>query len=270
MIKKGTGHNKSTSFYKNAWIFHQKLTLSIDKLCSSNNQLINDWLEKLLMASDESNKDSSIVSDNLLSMQSFATCVINYIQDGSVIAVEFLKVFISIATKLLSSKNGVGFPELMVSSAGYLHTQQLCEESSAKHGPFYVTNIIEKNHSDLIEYNRQTSGGGVSVYYSHALQLLFFSFVQGKNFLCPIPKLLYDASKLHPVSFKINGGNETNNQPLWEWSEVLSHPGLIFCLAQANNNPVVLMVKPNTVLIQEIKIVSTKTKFLIGQNCTRL
>ncbi|GAB6027374.1 hypothetical protein CHUAL_001650 [Chamberlinius hualienensis] len=139
-----------------AWIFHQKLTLSIDKLCSSNNQLINDWLEKLLMASDESNEDNSIVSDNLLSMQSFATCVINYIQDGSVIAVEFLKVFISIATKLLPSKNGVGFPELMVSSAGYLHTQQLCEESSAKHGPFYVTNIIEMNLPDLILGNIPT------------------------------------------------------------------------------------------------------------------
>ncbi|GAB6031468.1 hypothetical protein CHUAL_009237 [Chamberlinius hualienensis] len=149
---------------------------------------------------------------------------------------------------------------ILISSAGYLYTQQLCEESSAKHGPFYVTNIIEMNHPDLIDYNGQTSGGGVSVYYSHALQLLFFSFVHGKNFLCPLPKMVYDASKLHPVSFKINGGSKTNNQPLWEWSEVLSHPGLIFCLAQANNNPVVLMVKPNTVLIQEIKIVSTKTK----------
>jgi E3 ubiquitin-protein ligase UBR4 len=38
---------------------------------------------------------------------------------------------------------------LLMSSSGYIYTQTMDEESSAEHGPFYITNILEINHPDL-------------------------------------------------------------------------------------------------------------------------
>lgn len=38
---------------------------------------------------------------------------------------------------------------VIMSSAGYMYTQIMDESSSAQHGPFYVTNVLEINHEDL-------------------------------------------------------------------------------------------------------------------------
>lgn len=38
---------------------------------------------------------------------------------------------------------------VIMSSAGYVYTQLMEESSSAKHGQFYVTNVLEVNHEDL-------------------------------------------------------------------------------------------------------------------------
>lgn len=54
------------------------------------------------------------------------------------------------------------------------------EASSARHGPFYITGILDIKHADIKETDSQIAGGGVSVYYSHTLQLLFFSYAQGE------------------------------------------------------------------------------------------
>ena len=69
------------------------------------------------------------------------------------------------------------------------------DQSSATHGPFYITNILEVEHAEVKEQGGNVCGGGVSVFYSHMLQLLFFSYSQGKeasycrslryNRLCP-------------------------------------------------------------------------------------
>ena len=67
----------------------------------------------------------------------------------------------------------------LMSSEGLVYTQQLDESSSAKSGPFYLTNIVPVVHPELQDNNGQVAGGGVSVYYSHGLQMLFFSYVQG-------------------------------------------------------------------------------------------
>lgn len=37
----------------------------------------------------------------------------------------------------------------IMSSAGYMYTQLMDESSSAQHGPFYVTNVLEISHEDL-------------------------------------------------------------------------------------------------------------------------
>jgi len=38
---------------------------------------------------------------------------------------------------------------LLMSSAGYIYTQAMDEESLAKYGPFYVTNTLDVFHPDI-------------------------------------------------------------------------------------------------------------------------
>ena len=38
---------------------------------------------------------------------------------------------------------------LLMSSSGYIYTQTMDEESSARHGPFYITNILEVKHAHI-------------------------------------------------------------------------------------------------------------------------
>ena len=66
-----------------------------------------------------------------------------------------------------------------MSSAGQLYLQPMDITSSAINGPFYLTNTLPIEHPDLQDSNGQVAGGGVSVYYSHILQLIFFSYSQG-------------------------------------------------------------------------------------------
>ena len=68
-----------------------------------------------------------------------------------------------------------------MSSGGQLYLQPMDETSSAINGPFYLTNTLPIEHSDLQDSNGQVAGGGVSVYHSHILQLLFFSYSQGNG-----------------------------------------------------------------------------------------
>ena len=162
---------------------------------------------------------------------------------------------------------------LLMSSAGYIYSQAMDEESQAKHGPFYVTHTLEVYHSDIKD-NGQVCGGGVSIYYSHALQLLFFSYASGKSFVAPMKYVDdIDLVNMINISNKINGaasgggsgGNKSNNnqpQPLCQWTEVANHPGLVCSVLQTSNNPVILMIKPETVLIQEIKVVPAKAKIM--------
>ena len=56
----------------------------------------------------------------------------------------------------------------------------------------------------------------------------------------------------------VKGGN--SSQPLVQWSEVPGHTGLLYCMTQSTNNPVVLMIKPDAILVQEIKVVPAKAK----------
>lgn len=68
---------------------------------------------------------------------------------------------------------------ILMSSAGQLYLQPMDATSSAINGPFYLTNTVPIEHPDLQDSNGQVAGGGVSVYYSHILQLIFFSYSQG-------------------------------------------------------------------------------------------
>lgn len=109
----------------------------------------------------------------------------------------------------LSNEIGVNKQEkyiVIMTSCGYLYYEMLCELSSAKNGVYYVTSTIEFNPNEGLNVvvspppppptqtpSQSTSndkdksghllGGGVSVYYSFKLQMLFWSYLQGKTFI---------------------------------------------------------------------------------------
>lgn len=88
----------------------------------------------------------------------------------------------------------------------------------------------------------------MSIYYSHALQLLFFSYCHGKSFIAPLKCM--DSGL--PTVFMINlgkaggNGNKANNaqpQPLCQWSEVPNHPGLVCSVMQSSESCSLKMYK---------------------------
>ncbi|GFR97962.1 E3 ubiquitin-protein ligase UBR4, partial [Elysia marginata] len=151
---------------------------------------------------------------------------------------------------------------VLMASSGYIYTQTLDDSSSARHGPFYITNVMEVEHSDLKDVNGQVAGGGESLYYSHALQLVFFSYSSGKTFAAPVAKDLSATTNLFPITLKgaPPGAKAGTSQPLVAWSEVPGHTGLLYCMVQSTNNPIVLMVKPDLIMLQEIKVQPSKAK----------
>ena len=158
---------------------------------------------------------------------------------------------------------------LLMSSPGHIYTEVLNEDSSAKHGSFYVTNTLEVFHLDVTDVNGQVAGGGVSIYYSHTLGLLFYSYVQGRSFISPITPKNNCLTMVFPItlptttsSTKSNGSRNATAQPLCQWTEIPNHPGLVCCAMQSSNNPVILMIKPDAILIQEVKTVPPKTKIM--------
>ena len=60
---------------------------------------------------------------------------------------------------------------LLMSSAGHIYFQLLCDDSSARHGSFYVTNIMDVHHPEVKDVNGSLCGGGTSIYFSHTLQV---------------------------------------------------------------------------------------------------
>lgn len=53
------------------------------------------------------------------------------------------------------------------------------------------------------------------------------------------------------------GGKQGGVQSLCQWAEVPGHPGLVTAVMQASNNPVVLMLTPTNIFVQEIKVITT-------------
>ncbi|XP_052737360.1 protein purity of essence isoform X1 [Bicyclus anynana] len=155
---------------------------------------------------------------------------------------------------------------LCMSSAGHIYWQPMTEESRATLGTFYVTNTLEVLHPEIQDVAGLVGSGGVSIYYSHTLKMLFFSYAQGKSFLAPL-NTVEDSVKGTAMitlsassSQKESGRGKQGVQSLCQWAEVPGHPGLVTAVMQASNNPVVLMLTPNNIHVQEIKVVPAKAK----------
>ena len=154
---------------------------------------------------------------------------------------------------------------ILMSSAGHVYFQQLCDESSARHGSFYVTNIMEVGHPEVRDAGGSLAGGGVSIYYSHTLQMLFFSYAQGKAFMAPLADVTEELATVFQISVRsaaaVGGTSKPGPQVVTGWGEVPGHPGLITAVLQQVGNPLILMVEPEKNTVQEIKV-GTKAKIM--------
>ncbi|MGH0168045.1 UNVERIFIED_CONTAM: hypothetical protein FKN15_073672 [Acipenser sinensis] len=117
-----------------------------------------------------------------------------------------------------------------------------------------------EDFSSASDSNGQVAGGGVSVYYSHVLQILFFSYSQGKSFAATVNRNTLEMQRLFTITVKSSNGGSKTSPALCQWSEVMNHPGLVCCVQQTTGIPLVIMVKPDTFLIQEIKTLPAKAK----------
>ncbi|XP_060810461.1 E3 ubiquitin-protein ligase UBR4 isoform X2 [Amyelois transitella] len=155
---------------------------------------------------------------------------------------------------------------LCMSSAGHIYWQPMSEESRAALGTFYVTNTLEVLHPEIQDVAGLVGGGGVSIYYSHTLKMLFFSYAQGKSFLAPLNTVEESVKGTAMITLsssapaKEGGRGKQGVQSLCQWAEVAGHPGLVTAVMQASNNPVVLMLTPNNICVQEIKVLPAKAK----------
>ncbi|XP_039271370.2 E3 ubiquitin-protein ligase UBR4-like [Styela clava] len=167
------------------------------------------------------------------------------------------------ATFMTPSSGEDSVPWLVImSSSGYMYHQPLYEFCSATHGPFYITGTLSIVDDSLKEKNDQVGSGGVSVYYSHTLQLLFFSYGNGKNFAATLDVKAEKALKLFTIAFKATNGKASNGSSLalFSWNEVTSHPGLMTCFVYSTGVPVTLLVDPDCIRLQVMKTTTCKAR----------
>ncbi|EDW12890.2 uncharacterized protein Dmoj_GI22475 [Drosophila mojavensis] len=154
---------------------------------------------------------------------------------------------------------------LTFASSGYIYYQTLDEQSLAVHGDFYVTNTLELSHHHIKDVNGQVGGGGVSIYYSHSLQLLFYSYASGRSFVSPLTNVNQGVKGIYHLDTNSAVSKSSSKgplQPLVQWTEVAGHPGLIYANMQTSNNPIILMITPELIYMQEIKAQSAKSRIM--------
>ena len=59
------------------------------------------------------------------------------------------------------------------------------------------------SHDSVKESGGLQGSGGVSVYYSHMLQLLFFSYTNGRSFAASINTSFDSFYQLFPIDYKV-------------------------------------------------------------------
>ncbi len=154
---------------------------------------------------------------------------------------------------------------VIMSSFGFMYSEEMNDSSSAKNGVYYVTNTIDvPSLSDTKQSSSSNNvfGGGISVYYSFKLQMLFWSYQQGKSYCGAFKSNTMVLNRVMPLNFSSN-----NSQALCNWNEVVSHPGIVIGMTLITNIPVAFMFTPDKISCQEIRLTnnqggSTKAKIL--------
>ncbi len=121
-----------------------------------------------------------------------------------------------------------------------------------------MTNTIDAKHADIKETNGTMNNGGVSIYYSFRLELLFWSYQNGRTFM----SALRDQTFVFDKIFHLATAHKPNQQPqaLCSWTEIATHPGLVLAMTLITNNPVAIMLMPERIVYQEIKLTSASSK----------
>ncbi|XP_065191781.1 E3 ubiquitin-protein ligase UBR4-like isoform X2 [Sycon ciliatum] len=145
----------------------------------------------------------------------------------------------------------------VMSSSGFVYMQPIEDACRATFGPFYMTNALTIESADLPLGSGNIAGGGVSIYYSHCLQLLFLSFQNGKTFAARLEKDHLSVAKWFQIPQK---SGRSTIPALYQWLEVAGHPGLVCALTVSNNTPIVIMVEPEKIVLCETKQLASKSK----------
>ena len=61
-----------------------------------------------------------------------------------------------------------------------------------------------------------------------------------------------------PKSVQNSGNNFNLAQAICNWNEIPSHPGLVMAMTYLSNNPIILMILPDKIYVQEIKLINTQ------------
>jgi E3 ubiquitin-protein ligase UBR4 len=141
---------------------------------------------------------------------------------------------------------------VIIASDGRIYYEKLDENTSASNGPYYITNDL--NYDDTSSFGADqnlgssTAGGekkeavGVSIHYSHALKLLFYTYPNGKSYVGALESL----SGAHPLTKAVliaPKSGKTLNFGLTLWTEVLGHPGLIFAAAKGKRSKIMNLIQ---------------------------
>ena len=65
---------------------------------------------------------------------------------------------------------------------------------------------MQVQHGVVRDAGGSLSCGGVSIYYSHTLQMLFFSYAQGKTFMAPLTAVTEELATVFKISVRSPGG----------------------------------------------------------------
>jgi len=123
---------------------------------------------------------------------------------------------------------------------GRIYSEKLDENSSAVNGPYYITNDVNYDDSEMLSLmessanTNSTAAGtaaeakGVSIHYSHALKLLFYTYPNGKSYVGTLENLNGPSPLSKAVLITPSSSGKPMSLGLAQWTEVIGHPGLIF------------------------------------------
>lgn len=158
-----------------------------------------------------------------------------------------------------NGKHEINLHLMLLSNSGHLYLQNLDDQSTyALQGSLYITTNVVLHCPDLEEKDGIISLGGCSLYFSHKLQTVFVSFLSGISIYFPFTKIEESVNKTFTINWR-SSMKSLGMQALYRWSESLEHPGLVAALTHTSQNPLLFVMKPCQVVMQEI-VTPSKSK----------